>query len=81
MLGFLGLGISLENGELTERWRNKATDPRRIAELLRLKMNSISDLRVCGYCVFLTRLPGDWGAFIFGEGREGVEGECGKVSK
>ena len=74
MLGLLGSDVSLENGELTERWWHKATDPRRIAELPRLKMNSISDLGVCGYCVLLIRLPGGWEAFIF-------DGGCGGVSK
>ena len=64
LLGLIGTDVSLENGELTERWWHKATDPRRIAELPRLKMNSVSDLRVCGYCVFVVRLPGGWGAFI-----------------
>jgi len=39
MLGLLGSDDSLENGELTERWWHKATDPRRIAELPRLEMN------------------------------------------
>ena len=68
MLGFLGSDVSLENGELTERWWHKATDPRRIAELPRLKMNSVSDSGACGYCGFLTRLPGGWEAFIFGRG-------------
>ena len=48
---------------------------RRIAELPRLKMNSVSDLGVCGYCVFVVRLPGGWGAFILEERREGVKGE------
>jgi len=47
----------------------------RIAELPRLEMNSVSDLRVCGYCAFLTRLPGDWEAFfIVEESRKGIEG-------
>jgi len=41
MLGLLGSDDSLENGELTERWWHKATDPRRIAELPRPEMNSI----------------------------------------
>jgi len=83
VLELLGSDVSLENGELTERWWHKATDPRRIArriaELPRLKMNSVSDSGVCGYSVFSVRLPGGWGAFIFdgrqGKAKEGVEGE------
>jgi hypothetical protein len=75
VLGLVGTDVSLENGELTERWWHKATDPRRIAELPRLKMNSVSDLRVCGYCLLLIRLPGGWEAFILEERREGVKGE------
>ena len=75
MLGLLGSDVSLENGELTERWWHKATDPRRIAELPRLKMNSVSDLRVCGYCVLLVCLPGGWEAFfIVEERRKGLRG-------
>ncbi len=66
MLGLLGSDVSLENGELTERWWHKAADPRRIAELPRLKMNSVSDLRVYGYSAPLERS----GAFIF-DGRRG----------
>ncbi len=65
MLGSIGLDVSLENGELTERWWHKATDPRRIAELPRLKMNSVSDLRVCGYCVLLIRPARDRGRLSF----------------
>ena len=65
MLGLLGLDVSLENGKLTERWWHKATDHRRIAELPRLVMNSVSDSGVCGYSVFLVRLPGGWEAFLF----------------
>jgi hypothetical protein len=38
-------------------------------------MNSVSDLRVCGYCLLLIRLPGGWEAFILEERREGVKGE------
>jgi hypothetical protein len=53
--------LVLKNGELTERWWHKAADPRRIAELPRLKMNSVSDLRVCGYCVLLIRPARDRG--------------------
>ena len=45
-----------------------------MAELPRLKMNSVSDLRLSGYCVFLVRLPGGWEAVIF-------DGGCGGVSK
>jgi len=67
VLGLFGSDVSLENGELTERWWHKATDPRRIAELPRLKMNSVSDLGVCGYSVCLVRLPGDWEVFILEE--------------
>ncbi len=74
MLGLLGSDVSLENGELTERWWHKATDPRRIAELPRLKMNSVSDLRVCGYCVLLVRPWSDRGRLSLMERREGVEG-------
>ena len=70
VLGLLGSDVSLENGELTERWWHKAADPRRIAELPRLKMNSVSDLGVCGYCVFVVRLPRGWEAsFIVEEGK------------
>ena len=65
MLGLLGSDVSLENGELTERWWHKATDPRRIAELPRLKMNSVSDLRVCGSSVFVIRPSSDRGRLSF----------------
>ena len=35
-------------------------------------MTSVSDLRVCGYCVLLVRLPGGWEAsFIVEERRKG----------
>ena len=82
MLGLLGSDVSLENSELTERWWHKATDPRRIAELPRLKMNSISDSGVCGYCVLLIRLLGDWEAFfILEESRKGVEGDGEEVKR
>ena len=47
-----GSDDSLENGELTGRWWHKVADPRRMAELPRLKMNSVSDSGVCGYSVF-----------------------------
>ena len=79
LLGLIGLNDSLENGELTERWWHKATDPRRMAELPRLKMNSVSDLRVCGYCVLLMRLSGGWEAFILEETREGARGGADSV--
>ncbi len=78
MLGLLGSDVSLENGELTERWWHKAADPRRIAELPRLKMNSVSDLRVCGYCVLLIRPWRDRGCLSFtreGKAQEEVDGE------
>ncbi len=70
VLGLLGSDVSLENGELTERWWHKAADPRRIAELPRLKMNSVSDLRVCGYCVLLICPSRDRGRlFLTKEGK------------
>ena len=78
MLGLLGTDDSLENGELTERWWHKAADPRRIAELPRLKMNSVSDLRVSGYCVLLIRLPRDRGRLSLtkeGKAQKEVDGE------
>ena len=68
VLGSIGSDVSLENGELTERWWHKATDPRRIAELPRLKMNSVSDLGVCGYCVLLVRPSSDRGRLFLMEG-------------
>jgi len=33
--------LVLKKGELTARWWHKAADPRRIAELPRLEMNSV----------------------------------------
>ena len=80
MLGLLGSDVSLENGELTARWWHKATDPRRIAELPRLKMTSVSDLRVCGYCVLLIRPWSDRGRLFLMEGEGNVGGERREVS-
>ena len=65
MLWLIGSDDSLENGKLTVRWWHKATDPRRIAELPRLKMNSVSGLRVYGYCVFVIRPLRDRGRLSF----------------
>ena len=78
MLWLLGSDVSLEKGKLTERWWHKAADPRRIAKLPRLKMNSVSDLRVCGYCVLLIRPARDRGRLSFTKERkaqEEVDGE------
>ena len=61
MLCLLGLDVSLENGKLTGRWWHKAADPRRMAELPRLKMNSVSDSGVCGSSVLLIRPSRDRG--------------------
>ena len=53
----------------------------RIAEPPRLKMNSVSDLGVCGYCVLLIRPWSDRGRLSLMEGEGSVDGRYGKASK
>ena len=54
-------------------------DPRRIAELPRLKMNSVSDLRSLWLLCLCDTPCEKLGAFIFYKGREGTKGDDDSV--